>query len=150
MLSARCMQIKRHTDCSRRFSVRSGEQFAPAASRTMCVPEGDQRLTLLETDFHTHLTLTRSTCLNLYPVDTVFFKDRRHVFTVFPDRSPVILYGKNIQRCSNARESLAFNVVITIKAFSRCYLGGQEHATKEDLQGATADSKGFENGHLML
>ena len=61
----------------------------------------------------------------------------------------MIAFGKSIQRCFDARESLAFNVVITIEAFPRCYLGGEEHATKEDLQDATADTKGFENGHLM-
>ncbi len=57
--SERCTQIKRHTGCCYRSTVRSGVQFAPTASRTMCVPESDQRLTLLARDFHTHLTLTR-------------------------------------------------------------------------------------------
>ncbi len=148
--SERCSQIHRHTGCCYRSTVRSGEHFSPPAWRTMCVPDSDQRLTLLATEFHSHSIPTASTCLNRYPVDTVIFKDRRYEFTVFPDRSPMIASGKCIQRCFDARESLAFNVVITIKAFSRCYLGGQEHATKQDLQGATADSKGFENGHLML
>ena len=57
--SARRSQIKRHTVCSYRSTIRSGVQFAPSAWPTMCVPEGDQRLILLETDFYSHLTPTR-------------------------------------------------------------------------------------------
>ncbi len=80
--SERCTQIKRHTACYYRSTVRSGVQFAPQSWRAMCVPESDQRLTLLETDIHSHLIRIRPTCLNRYPVDTVIFNDRRHVFTV--------------------------------------------------------------------